>query len=237
MASEPAGYGVSLDVVRSDSQSRITNFPLFIGTFIRVILLIPHLVVMYFLGIVAAVLYFIATFAILFTGRYPEGMYRFIAGVLTWNANVGTYLFHLHDAYPPFAFTADADYPVRIAIAQPDRSSRILNFPLFIGMTIRVILLIPHLIVMYFLQLVLWVVLFIAQFAILFGGSFPAGMHRFATGVMRWAFRINAYVYGLTDRYPPFSMDHPQTVGTPPPPETTLESFEPITDSGPATAG
>ncbi len=51
------------------------------------------------------------------------------------------------------------------------------------------------------------VVVFIAQFAILFTGSFPEGMHSFVVGVYRWwDSRINAYVYGLTDSYPPFSM-------------------------------
>ena len=49
------------------------------------------------------------------------------------------------------------------------------------------------------------IVIFIAQFAILFSGSFPAGMHGFCVGVMRWSTRINAYLLGLTDKYPPFS--------------------------------
>jgi hypothetical protein len=50
-------------------------------------------------------------------------------------------------------------------------------------------------------------VLFIAQFAVLFTGSFPQGMHGFMAGVLRWSARVNAYLYALTDRYPPFSLD------------------------------
>ena len=50
------------------------------------------------------------------------------------------------------------------------------------------------------------VVLFIAQFAILFTGSFPEGMHRFVIGVGRWSTRTNAYNVALTDKYPPFSL-------------------------------
>jgi hypothetical protein len=68
-------------------------------------------------------------------------------------------------------------------------------------------LLIPHLIVLIFLGLVVFLVIFIAKFAILFTGSFPAGLYAFAVGVTRWSTRINAYNYGLTDRYPPFSLD------------------------------
>jgi hypothetical protein len=41
---------------------------------------------------------------------------------------------------------------------------------------------------------------------VLFAGAFPAGMHRFITGVLRWNLRLNCYLYGLVDRYPPFSM-------------------------------
>ena len=50
-----------------------------------------------------------------------------------------------------------------------------------------------------------FVVVFIAQFAILFSGSFPEGMHTFVVGVGRWSTRVNAYLYALTDKYPPFS--------------------------------
>ena len=57
-----------------------------------------------------------------------------------------------------------------------------------------------------FLLLVAYVVLIIALFAILFTGSFPAGMHKFMVGVCRWCTRVNAYLYALTDKYPPFSM-------------------------------
>jgi hypothetical protein len=60
--------------------------------------------------------------------------------------------------------------------------------------------------VLAFLYLAALVVLFIATFAILFTGSFPAGMHRFVTGVVRWGVRVQAYEVALTDRYPPFSL-------------------------------
>ncbi len=205
MTAEPVGYPVAYDVLRAEQQSRITNFPLFIGTFIRAILLIPHIIVLYFLQLAAAVVYFIATFVILFTGKYPPGMFRFIVNVMRWNANIGSYYLHLHDRYPPFSLTAVEGYPLSFAVVYPEQSSRVLNFPLFIGMLIRIILLIPHLIIIYILYLITMIIVFIAQFAILFSGSFPASMHSFAVSVGRWATRVSAYMYGLTDRYPPFS--------------------------------
>jgi hypothetical protein len=202
----PSEYPVSLAVQRPDSQSRLTNFPLFIGTFIRSILLIPHFIILYLFGLLAAVVYFIATFAILFTGRYPEGLYNLIVAYTRWIAHMYGYLLHLNDKYPPFSGDASPGYPLQFSTVYPGTASRLLNFPLFIGMFIRVILLIPHIIVIYFLFLVAFIIVFIAQFAILFTGSFPAGMHGFVAGTLRWNTRISAYLYGLTDKYPPFSM-------------------------------
>ena len=90
-------YPVTFDIDRPATQSRLTNFPLFIGFFIRAILLIPQYIVLYFIGIVAMILYFIATFAILFSGKYPDGLYNFVANYVRWNANYNGYLLSLYD--------------------------------------------------------------------------------------------------------------------------------------------
>ncbi|HEX5140029.1 MAG TPA: DUF4389 domain-containing protein [Dehalococcoidia bacterium] len=206
MANEVSAYPIRYEVVRSPQQSRLTNFPLAIGTLIRYILAIPHLIILYFFQLVASVVYFIATFAILFTGKYPEGMFNFYTGFLRWHANVYGYLFHLYDNYPPFSTESQAGYPLTFEAEYPPSASRILNFPLFIGFFIKAILLIPHLVVIAFLYLAALVVIFIAEFAILFTGSFPEGMHGFVVGVGRWYYRIFAYAFALTDKYPPFSL-------------------------------
>ena len=66
-------------------------------------LAIPHYVVLAFLGIAAFVLIIIAWFAILFTGRYPRGMFDFVVGVFRWSLRVTAYAFLLTtDRYPPF---------------------------------------------------------------------------------------------------------------------------------------
>ncbi len=205
MAIESGRYPLSFDIERPEKQSRLTNFPLGIGLFIRSILLIPHLIILYFFGLAVGVMYLIATVAILFTGRYPRGLYNFNFGYLRWYANAYGYLLHLYDKYPPFGMDPVAGFPLQMNIDYPESSSRVLNFPL-LGIVIRGILLIPHLIIFVFLYLAGFVVLFIATFAILFTGSFPAGMHRFMVGVGRWYNRIQVYIYGLTDKYPPFGM-------------------------------
>jgi hypothetical protein len=198
-------YPVHFDVQRPASQSRLTNFPLGIGLFIRGILLIPHLIILYFLQIVGGIVYLIATFAILFTGRYPRGLFNFYVGYTRWTSNVYGYFFSAYDKYPPFSMDPQTDYPLSFSAEYPETLSRLLNFP-FLGLFIKLILLIPHWIIVTFLALVAMVILFIAQFAILFTGSFPEGMYKFMIGVGRWSTRVNAYAYALTDKYPPFSM-------------------------------
>jgi hypothetical protein len=70
-------------------------------------LAIPHYVVLFFLQIAAAVIIIIAWFAILFTGRYPAGLFTFVEGVLRWQNRVTAYAFLLiTDRYPPFRLSA-----------------------------------------------------------------------------------------------------------------------------------
>ena len=70
-------------------------------------LAIPHYVVLTFLWIAAFFVVIVAWFAILFTGRYPRGMFDFVEGVLRWTVRVEAYSFLLFtDEYPPFSLQA-----------------------------------------------------------------------------------------------------------------------------------
>jgi hypothetical protein len=204
VTSETVDYPVRVTVQRPDSQSRLTNFPLFVGTFIRFILLIPHLIILYFFQIAAYIIHFIATFAILFTGAYPRGLFDFYVNYQRWTANVYGYFLHLYDDYPPFSGEPQ-QYPLTLEVDYPESLSRLLNLP-SIGLVIKSILLIPHWIILAFLGIALVIVVFIALFAILFTGSFPEDMYRFSMGVGRWYLRATAYLFALTDKYPPFSL-------------------------------
>jgi hypothetical protein len=67
-------------------------------------LAIPHWFILIFLGFAAWVCVIIAWFAILFTGRYPKGLFDFVVGVLRWGFRVEAYAFLLvTDKYPPFS--------------------------------------------------------------------------------------------------------------------------------------
>jgi hypothetical protein len=75
---------------------------------IKWFLAIPHYIVLFFLSIAAAICVIVAWFAILFTGRYPEGLFNFVTGVMRWCLRVEAYAFLLiTDQYPPFSLDAD----------------------------------------------------------------------------------------------------------------------------------
>jgi hypothetical protein len=150
------------------------------------------------LGAVAAVCALIAWFAILFTGRYPEGLRSLVTLYLRWRVRAVAYTSLLRDEYPPFG---DASYPARLEIDRPDRP----RDKVTVGF--RIILAIPHLLAVWVLGLVWGLVTLIAWFAILFTGRYPEALYGFAVGVFRWSTRVEAYVLLLHDEYPPFSLD------------------------------
>lgn len=71
---------------------------------VKWLLAIPHFIVLFFLGIGAIVAIIIAWFAIVFTGKYPRGLFDFVVGVMRWSNRVTGYaLVLVTDEYPPFS--------------------------------------------------------------------------------------------------------------------------------------
>ena len=65
---------------------------------------IPHVIILWFYGIAVGVVIFIAFWAILFTGRFPRGMFDFVVGYMRWGIRVTAYWTNLlRDEYPPFS--------------------------------------------------------------------------------------------------------------------------------------
>src|SRR5262249_51420565 len=98
------------------------------------------------------------------------------------------------------------DYPVSVEADYPLQSSRALALCGILFMFPKVILLLPHLFILYFVNLAGAVVVYIAYWVVLFTGKYPRGMYEFALGMLRWQTRASAWMLGLVDRYPPFSL-------------------------------
>ena len=105
---------------------------------------------------------------------------------------------------PQAQAAASADYPVRYNVQYPEHQSRLLalfSLPFYF---IRTVLLIPHIIILYILIFVTLFVSWLNFWAILFTGHSSKSLYSFMVGTMRWQNRMSAYLYGLTDKYPPF---------------------------------
>ena len=74
----------------------------------KAILIPPHVIVLAFLYVAVLVVVILAWFAILFTGRYPRGMFAFVVGVQRWSWRLHSYFASFHDEYPPFSLSEDS---------------------------------------------------------------------------------------------------------------------------------
>ena len=194
---------------------------------VKWLLLIPHIVVLFFLWVAFLVVGVIAFFGILFTGRYPRSLFDFNVGVLRWSWRVHYYGYGAlgTDRYPPFTLEDVPDYPAHLDVPYPERLSRGLIF-------VKWLLAIPHFLVLaVFVGGGLWLgtrggdtdnswdngwnaggglvalLVLIAAIVLLFTGRYPKPLYDFVLGMDRWSLRVAAYTGLMTDRYPPFRLD------------------------------
>jgi len=177
---------------------------------IKWFLLIPHFIVLPFLWFAFCVSWILSFVAILFTGRYPRGLFDYNVGVLRWTWRVGYYSYQAlgTDRYPPFRLRAGG-YPADLDVPYPERLSR--------GLVLVKwwLLAVPHYIIGAVFQggggFQSWGLVFIltifAGVALLFTGKYPKDIFRLVVGMNRWSYRVCAYAALMTDAYPPFKLE------------------------------
>ena len=188
------------------------------------LLLIPHAIALVFLWIAFLVLTFVAFFAILFTGRYPRGIFDFNVGVMRWGWRVVFYSYNAlgTDVYPPFSLADDPSYPAHLEVDYPPSLSR--------GLVLIKwwLLALPHYLVVGIFAGGAWagfdaanhndwtwsssggligLLVLIGAIVLLFTGQFPRQLFDFVMGMNRWVARVAAYAALMTDKYPPFRLD------------------------------
>jgi Domain of unknown function (DUF4389) len=209
---------------------------------VKWLLAIPHYLILIVLFFVFFLLTIVAFFAILFTGRYPRGIFDFNVGVLRWGWRVAYYSYGAlgTDRYPPFTLGPEPDYPATLEIEYPEQLSRGLVLVKWWLLAIP-----QYLLVAIFVggggfgwhtgwdddewsgggPGLLQLLVFFAGVALLFMARYPRGMFDFILGLDRWVLRVVAYAALMTDRYPPFRLDQG---GEEPARPTTVVAEQPL---------
>jgi Domain of unknown function (DUF4389) len=169
--------------------------------FFRYIVAIPWLIVAWIYGIVAQIAAVVAWFAIVFTGRYPDGIYDFNAGYLRMYSRTYSFLHLMSDEWPPFGGEEAPGYPIRIGVPPAlDRYDRLkTGFRFIIGIPVLLLAIVQY--------VILYVCAIIAWFAILFTGKLPEGLFNPMRSALAYLTRGTGYFLLLTEDYPPFSYE------------------------------
>lgn len=185
-------YPVSFSADYVEGRSRLT-------TFFRLVLAIPHFIVLGVFGIVAFIVAVISWFAIVITAHYPETLYALVSRFVLYATQVTAYLTLLTDAYP--AFGGSEDYPIRMTFSGPlERYSRLKT-------GFRFILAIPIVILRDIAGFGLEVGAFFAWVVIVITGKMPRGLQDLMVLAESFTARSDSYLFLLTETYPPARED------------------------------
>lgn len=191
-----SAYPVLYEAEYVEKRSRLT-------TFFRGILVIPHIIVLYLIAIGLFFTVIGAWFAVVITGRYPQGLYDFNSNALRWLSRVGAYGYLLVDKYPPFDFGDHPEYPVQLTFAGPlPKYSRLKAF-------FRTLIGIPVMIIAYALSIVYQICALAAWVVGVILGRQPRGLFDGLQLGLAYQSKASAYLLLLTETYPPFSNENP----------------------------
>ncbi|MCC6381040.1 MAG: DUF4389 domain-containing protein [Dehalococcoidia bacterium] len=185
-------YPMRYDVAYQDRLSRWK-------TLFRLFLIIPAAILAGVVGNLAYTAMGVGWIAVFFRRKYPRWLFVAVSGALGFVARSWAYALLQTDRYPSFDPEGS---PVTLVYEEPPQG-RLSRWRVLFW---KLLLVIPHLVVLYFLAIAVGVVTVLAWFAILFTGRYPRGMFGFVTGVSRWWFRVVGFFASFNDRFPPFAL-------------------------------
>ena len=209
-------YPVTFEADFVEQRSRLT-------TFFRLLLAIPHFILLSLFGIVMFFVVVIAWFALLFTGRWPAGLYTLTAGFLRYYTRVTGYALLLADPYPPFSIDDEPSYPVRVNIApaQPEYDR--------LKVALRIFYIIPAYLIVYVMTIVAELAAIASWLVIVITGKQPKGLQDVIGLAVSYTARAYALFMLLTETYPPFNDDQSRQIGEPAPATPLPQQPAPVT--------
>jgi hypothetical protein len=164
---------------------------------IRIILAIPHMLLVGVWGSVIELVSFIHWFIQVFTGKRNQGLFDFSNRYLDYASHVNTYIGLLFDDYPGFIDDAGKT-PVQYNLDWDEPVNRLTT-------GLRFIWAIPAVFIAMVLGLAVFFVTILTWFTILITGKHPRGQFDFQLKVNRYTMQTNAYISLLTDDYPKYA--------------------------------
>jgi hypothetical protein len=183
-----AGAVPVLKIQNAERRSRLT-------TLFRLIIAIPWYIVAGVWGIVALLCAIVAWFALLFTGRYPAGLYEFIAGYARFATRAFAFTWLVVDPLPPFDGAEHPEYPAELQLGPPLASYNRLK------VLLRIIYIIPAYIVTAVAGIIFYIVGFISWLAIMITGKQPDGLQNALCWALGWQTRYVLLITLTTETY------------------------------------
>jgi hypothetical protein len=162
--------------------------------FFRLLLAIPHIIVLALWGFVMGVVGIVNWVVTLFGGRLPDGLHGFTSQYVRYLTHVWAYTHLVADPFPPFA-GREGSYPIDLQIDGPEQQNR-----WTVGF--RLILAIPALILASVFRTLMQVLAFVGWFYALATGRMSEGMRNLSAFALRYDAQTMGYLFLLTQRYP-----------------------------------
>jgi hypothetical protein len=196
-----AGPAVRVSFDRDQSINRLWGIPLF-GIAVRAFLAIPHFLVLWVLGVLSALSVLVTWIPVLVVGRLPGWALELYVTTYRWSVRVTAWVLLMVGPYPPFS--SIAPYPVNLEV-RPDASiNRLWGIP-FLGIWVRGLLVIPHVIVLFILSIGIGFAMLVTWIPVLVNGRFPQLGYDLFGGYLRLSTRMSLWTLLVPTPYPSIS--------------------------------